>query len=263
MILKRTNFFFLASILFVSSSLAQNAQSTAVSETTETIQGIYGDALHVKIHRASKKEIIKALKNDWKEKNGEIESKKNEIIGNGIIIPSVNSEGLKLLAKIRDFTKLEHELLVIFQKGSETISPGSTSYNNAKAYLFELANNISKSSNISHHEIQEKKLKHLENELRDLNVRIEKDADKIKKLEKSIKKEQKKIDNVDEQKTLDQKSIELRKKAVEKVIKCREKSNNLEYDITINKENVKNKKDAIKSQKEIVENAKKDREVFE
>ena len=129
--------------------------------------------------------------------------------------------------------------------------------------MYELANNISKSSNINNHEKEEKNLRQLEGELKDIAFRLEKDAEKIKKIEKTKEKEQKKIDSIDKQKNLDQKSIELRKKAVEKVIKSREKISDLEYDITINKKNEKEKKDEIKAQKEIVEDAKKDRAVFE
>ena len=258
-----TNILFLALVLASSFVFAQKAQPTTVSETSETIQGVYGDALHVKIHRASQKEIVKALKSEWKDNNGEVETKRNEIIASGVNIPSIGSEGVKMLARVREFSKLEHELLIIFLDGDLALSPENSSFYNAKAYLYELANKISKSSNINYHEKEEKNLRQLEGEFKDIAVRLEKDAEKIKKLEKTKEKEQKKIDSIDKQKNLDQKSIELRKKAVEKVIKSREKINDLEYDITINKKNEKEKKDEIKAQKEIVENAKKDRAVFE
>ena len=252
-------------LLFLASFplLSQNAQPTLVTETSETIQDVYGNALHVKIHRATNKEIVKSLKGEWKEKGGEITSKKNEIVASGVLIPSISTPPILVLAKVREFTKIEHELIVIFLNGDVAIASGNSAFANTKAYLHELANSISREYNVKHHESEEKKLKRLESELNNVQIRLNKDGEKIRKLRKIIEKEEKKIEAIDKKKTLDQKTIELRKKGVEKVIKSREKINDLEYDITINKENVVHKKREIEEQKEKVEDAKKDRSVFE
>jgi len=217
------------------------------------------------VHRASSREILRKLKSDLKERSEEVKVKGNELFAIQTKFPGISDHEIKVYAKVKGFSKDENELWMIFLNGDQSVSSENnfSAYNTAKAYLFEFANRVSREANISNQDSQNKKLNSLKNEQKSLEHQLDKYENKIKKLDRTIIKKQKEIDKIDAKKSLDQKSIELRKKAVEKVAKGKEKIKDLKYDIIINKENQTKKQEEIKNQKEVLIKAKEDVEIFD
>ena len=242
----------------------KSQEPTTVSETTETIGDVHGNALHVRIHRANRRLILKRLKADLKEKSEEVKVKGNRLTTVQTKFPGISKHEIKVYAKLNDYSEDEHELWFIFLNGDQSVSSENnfSAFNSAKTYVFEFANRLSRESNSKNHDQQLKKLRSLESDLRNLKAQNTKARNRIKSLRKTIKKKEKVVSKIDSKKSLDNKSIELRKKAIEKILKSKEKINDLDYDIEINQRDQEKKEVEITNQKEILYDAKKDLEIF-
>lgn len=243
-----------------------NAQvETTVTETAETIGDISGSALHVRIHRATKRDILKKVKSYLKERSDEVKSKGDEVYATDVLFPTISENRIKVYAKVKEYSQTEHELYLIFVDGDQIVSTKTDikDYNSAKASLYELANTLSRESNESFIEYSEKELRELEKYLDRLRYTKEKDENKIVSLGKKINDNEKDLKKVDDKENLDEKSIKTRAKKEKEILDYKKDIKELEKDLVENKKEQDEYIKKIKEQREVIKAAQKDKELFD
>ncbi len=258
--------FKLLAILLVFFLANLNAQiKTAITETAETIGDVSGTALHVRIHRASKRDILKKVKSYLKERSNDVKTKGDEVYATNVVFPTISENAIKVYAKVKEYNETEHELYLIFVDGDQIVSTKTDikDYNSAKASLYEFANTLSRESNESFIAFSERELGDLEKTLERLRYSKEKDENKIVSLGKKIKDNEKDIEKIDDKENLDEKSIKTRAKKEREILDYKKDIQQLEKDLVENKKEQDEYIKKIKEQREIIKAAQKDKELFD
>ncbi len=238
---------------------------TNVTETTEIIGDVSGNSFHVRIHRASKKEILKAVKSILKERSEEVKTKGDEVYASQSLFPFISDHEIKVYAKVKEFSDTEHELYLIFLNGDQNISSQADlkDYNSAKAFLYEFANKLSRESNKSFLANSEKELSSLERNIENLRSEKTRDDDAIIKNGKKIKKNESDIKKLDDKESLDENAIKERAKKEKNILSLKRKNKNLKNRLTENKKEQDGLIEKIKEKRALIKEVKSDIETFD
>ena len=211
-----------------------------------------------------KKTIIKQLKSELKDKEADVKTKGKKLSATEVVFPSISDSTLTIKAEVQEVKEHVYDLFVLFQYNDTILSSTNnySGYSSAKAFLFELANTLSKEASEKYYLAQEKELASLEKKLKLLKKRLTKEEKTISKSQKLIKKNTAVVEKIDRKGELEEKTIKARAKAEKTILSNKEKVQDAEYNIEINKKDQKETLDSIKKQREIVNSAKKSLNVF-
>jgi len=261
MILKKI---FLLSIAALQLTAVWSQNPTEVKEKEELIGDISGNALYVNVYRAEEKIIVKQLKSELKNKNGDVKTRGKKLSAIEVVFPSISDSTLTVKAEVQEVKELVYDLFVIFKYNDTILSStnNTSGYNSAKAFLFDLANNLSKEASEKYFAKQEKEFASLEKKLKLLKKKLVKEEKAVVKAQKLIKKNQSVVEKIDRKDKLDEKAIKARAKSEKAILNGKEKVKDGEYNVEINKRDQKETLSAIKKQRELVNEAKKSLDVF-
>lgn len=239
-------------------------EATKITEKVVEISTIEESALHVKIHRASLKDIQKEFKRELKKRSKNIESNGKEIIASAALFPGISSQEIKVFALIEELNNFEHELKVIFLNGETPITAAKnpSGYIAAEKFLHDFANKLSINANADYLKSETKLLKSNQKDLKKLNKKVSKAEKNIKKAESNIKKNHKLYESLKAEENLDIKGINKKANAEKSVVYDKEKIKTLKEEIAELEKSIKKKKMDISKQEEVVEKAKKAYNVF-
>ena len=162
------------------------AQSQSTSEArivVESVSGLHGKAVEILINRAEEKDILKAWKSVLKDYEGDVKLKGNSAEALEVVIPLISKNPLKVVAEVKSGPENQKVFVAIFMEGDINHSETET----AKRIVEDMAKELSKEATSKHHSNQEKALKALQGELKDLIRDKEKAEKNIEDCKKSIK----------------------------------------------------------------------------
>lgn len=220
----------LVSALFLFGTTLSAQNTFQVTESEESISGLSGNALTIKINRATQDNIL----NEWEELmqdyDGKVDIHANMVHATEVDINDISLEKIEVAAAAKKISANKSELSVIFYSGGKAISSTQTpaGFIAAKRIVESFAKRISKEATETYREEQAKILDDLMNELDDLK---ESQKDKSKEIEEAKEvieeaKENKKeaLENIEEttnkkeELNQDQEALNEKIKAQEKVL---------------------------------------------
>lgn len=160
------------SILFVSEMKAQD--KIKVSESSEQIEGVKGNAFKVEIYRSDEKTVAKEWKSEIKGKSGDVDIKGNSVVATDVLIKSISDHEITVYAQVKQLDEKTIEFSAIFLNGDRAISSSDAgAHLVAKKMVKDFANSVSKEAAKEHHEDQVDLLKDYNKSLEKLTEEIE------------------------------------------------------------------------------------------
>ena len=152
-------------LLFCTIPYFANSQQK-ISETTESIGDLKGNALTIDILRADEKSIQKKWKSIMKSYEGKVKTKGDKIYTSDAKIESISSGNVQINAEIGNEKNGKREFTVIFQSERGAVSSGSdiSGYTAAKNIVENFAKDLSLDASNEYKSIQEGALTKLQKE---------------------------------------------------------------------------------------------------
>ena len=143
--MKKWNRIILFTLLLSLGFTAQAQKGVEVTESTEEINDVNGNALRTIINRADEKTISKEWKKLMKSYKASVKTKGNEVHATEVMVSSISEFPIQVYAQINEISETEMELLVIFMNGDRSISSSSdiSGYTAAKKIVEDFALQIS------------------------------------------------------------------------------------------------------------------------
>lgn len=214
--MKKWNRIILFTLLLGLGFTAQAQKGVEITESTEEINDVNGNALRTIINRADKKTISKEWKKLMKSYKASVKTKGNEVHATEVMVSSISEFPIQVYAQINEISETEMELLVIFMNGDRSISSSSdiSGYTAAKKIVEDFALQISNEATSAFFENEEDQLKNLEKKLDDLKAEKKKAEKEIEEAKELIKEREYDLKENEKKREETLKSIEAQKQAV-------------------------------------------------
>lgn len=167
--------------MFVFSAKSQTTSEARI--VVESVSDLHGKAVEILINRAEEKDILKAWKSVLKDYEGEVKVKGNSAEALEVLIPLISKNPLKVVAEVKSGPENQKVFVAIFMEGDINHSETAT----AKRLVEDMAKELSKEATEEYQNSQEKALKSLQAELKDLIRDKEKAEKNIEDCKESIK----------------------------------------------------------------------------
>jgi len=214
--MKKWNRIILFTLLLGLGFTAQAQKGVEITESTEEINDVNGNALRTIINRADEKTISKEWKKLMKSYKASVKTKGNEVHATEVMVSSINEFPIQVFAEINEVNDAQMELKVIFMNGDRSISSSSdiSGYTAAKKIVEEFAYEISNEATSAFFENEEAKLEDLDSKLEDLKKEKEKAENEIKEAKELINEREYDLKENEKKREETLKSIEAQKQAV-------------------------------------------------
>lgn len=187
-----------------------------ITERTEEINDINGNALRTVINRADEKTISKEWKRKMKDYDASVKTKGNEVHATEVNISTISEFPIQVYAEINKIDETQMEFLVLFMNGDRSISSSTdiSGYTAAKKILEEFANQLSKEATEEYNEKQISLLEDLQKQLEDLKDNKKDAEEEIKEAKETIKEKEYELAENEKKREETLKKIEAQKQAV-------------------------------------------------